>query len=321
MSMQWQTKRQILALLSAEHFVSGEHLAQTLGISRSAISQQVEAMAAFGIDVYSVKGKGYKLANPIALIDEASLLNRLDSRCFYFNEIPSTNGFLLSHGQELKSGDICVAEYQSAGRGRRGRTWQSPYGHHIYASMYWRLEQGMQQAMGLSLVVACSIVSVLKAMGVTGLGLKWPNDIYLDNKKLAGILVELINSQDKACQLVLGFGINMSMSASQGELIEQPWSDLSTQGSMPDKTELIIALHKQLRKDLTLFEAQGLGGFIGRWQEDDLFMGREVTLLMAPKEVTGTYRGIDAQGAVLVETPYGIQSYLGGEISLRATLA
>jgi BirA family biotin operon repressor/biotin-[acetyl-CoA-carboxylase] ligase len=320
MSTHWQTKRKILGLLSHHQFISGEWLAEQLGLSRAAISQQIDAMGEYGIDVFSVKGKGYKLANPIALIDEAKLLAGIDNRCFYFNEIPSTNEFMLTHGPELKSGDICLAEYQSAGRGRRGRSWQSPYGHHLYASMYWRLEHGLSQAMGLSLVVACSIVSVLKALGVTELGLKWPNDIYLDNKKLAGILVELINSAQKGCQLVIGFGINMSMSQSQGELIEQPWSDLSTLGTMPDKTALMIALHGQLKQDLVLFEAKGLGGFIERWQQDDLFMDREVTLLMVPNEVSGTYRGIDEQGALLLQTAQGLQAFVGGEISLRAKL-
>ncbi|ABE53451.1 Biotin--acetyl-CoA-carboxylase ligase [Shewanella denitrificans OS217] len=319
MSIQWHNKRQILALLSSDHFVSGEQLAQELAISRSAIQQQIEAMGEFGIDIYSVKGKGYKLATPICLLDETQLLQQLSNRCFYFNDIPSTNAFMLTHGQELKSGDICLAEYQSAGRGRRGRQWLSPYGHHIYASLYWRLEQGMPQAMGLSLVVACSIVTVLKQMGVSGLGLKWPNDIYLNDKKLAGILIELINSAEQACQLVIGFGINMSMSASQGELIDQPWSDLSTLESMPDKTELVIAVHKQLKQDLKRFEAAGLKDFIDAWQADDIFMGREVSLLMAPNEVTGIYKGIDEQGAVLLQTAQGLQAFVGGEISLRAT--
>ena len=130
-------------------------------------------------DIYSVKGKGYRLNGSLSLVDESVLKANISNRCFYFDEIPSTNAFILKHAEDLVSGDICVAEYQSAGRGRRGRVWVSPYGCHLYFSMYWQFPQGMAQAMGLSLVVACSIVSVLQQLGVDGVGVKWPNDIYL----------------------------------------------------------------------------------------------------------------------------------------------
>lgn len=182
MSDNWVRKRQILGLLSNEHFVSGEELATQLGISRAAVSKHVDTLEDYGVAIFSVKGRGYKLANPISLIDSSRLIQAIDNRCFYFDEIPSTNGFMLGHTSELKSGDLCVAEYQSAGRGRRGRTWVSPYGHHLYFSQFWSFPQGMAQAMGLSLVVACSLVEVLKSFGVENVGVKWPNDIYLNFK-------------------------------------------------------------------------------------------------------------------------------------------
>ena len=153
---QWGRKREILTALAGAQFVSGEELAKQAGISRTAISKHIDALEDYGVEIFSVKGKGYKLANPVSLIDEDQLTRSLNHRCFYFDELPSTNAFLLKHVHELTSGDICIAEYQSAGRGRRGRSWVSPYGCHLYCSMYWKLEQGMSQASGLSLVVACS---------------------------------------------------------------------------------------------------------------------------------------------------------------------
>ncbi|UML93954.1 bifunctional biotin--[acetyl-CoA-carboxylase] ligase/biotin operon repressor BirA [Shewanella xiamenensis] len=318
MSDNWVRKREILGLLSSEHFVSGEELATQLGISRAAVSKHVDALEDYGVAIYSVKGRGYKLANPISLIDSARLIQSIDNRCFYFDEIPSTNGFMLSHTSELKSGDVCVAEYQSAGRGRRGRTWVSPYGHHLYFSQFWSFPQGMAQAMGLSLVVACSLVEVLKSFGVDNIGVKWPNDIYLNYKKLAGILIEMSGQADSECQLIIGIGVNMAMSEDQGKGIDQPWSDLSSLTDMPNKTNLVIALHKQLKRDIQLFEREGLAAFKTRWQQADLFHGKEVRLLMGENHVDGICRGIDEQGAVLLETADGIQAYIGGEISLRA---
>ena len=318
MSDHWGRKRQILALLSSGQFVSGEQLATELGISRAAVNKHIDALETYGVAIYSVKGRGYKLANPISLIDASRLVQSIDNRCFYFDEIASTNGFLLDHITELKNGDVCVAEYQSAGRGRRGRTWVSPYGHHLYFSLFWTFPQGMAQAMGLSLVVACTLVEVLKSFGVENIGVKWPNDIYLDNKKLAGILIEMSGQADSLCQLIIGVGVNMAMSEEQGKGIDQPWSDLSELVDMPDKTALVIALHKQLKRDIQLFEREGLAAFKTRWQAADLFYGREIRLLMGEKSVEGICRGVDEQGAVLLETADGVQAFIGGEISLRA---
>lgn len=318
MSEHWGRKREILTLLSHGQFVSGEQLANELGISRAAVSKHIDTLEAYGVALYSVKGRGYKLAHPISLINAARLVRSMDNRCFYFDEIPSTNGFMLSHTNELKNGDVCVAEYQSAGRGRRGRTWVSPYGHHLYFSLFWTFPQGMAQAMGLSLVVACSLVTVLKSFGVENVGVKWPNDIYLDHKKLAGILIEMSGQADSQCQIIIGIGVNMAMSEDQGKGIDQPWSDLSALAAMPDKTDLVIALQSQLKRDIQLFEREGLAAFKARWQAADLFYGRDIRLLLGDKSVDGICRGVDEQGAVLLETAAGIQAYIGGEISLRA---
>ncbi|MBR9728651.1 bifunctional biotin--[acetyl-CoA-carboxylase] ligase/biotin operon repressor BirA [Shewanella intestini] len=319
MTMQhWATKRDILALLTADKFVSGEQIATALGLTRGAVNQHIDAMAQYGIDIYSVKGKGYQLAEPISLIDESRLLTLIDKRCFYFDDIDSTNGFLMAHAAELNSGDVCIAEYQSKGRGRRGRTWQSPYGHHLYTSVFWRTSLTPPQLMGLSLVIGCSMVQVLKAFGVDGLSVKWPNDIYRDGRKLAGVLVELGANQAQGLELVIGLGLNMNMSKAQGLKIDQPWSDLSGVENQIDKTMLMGQLHQQICEDIEHFERTGLVDFIARWNQDDQFMGKAVTLIMAPNEVYGTYCGIDKDGAVMLNTAQGKQSYIGGEISLRA---
>lgn len=313
----WGRKRQILSLLSGAGFVSGEQLAGDLGISRAAVNKHIEALSAYGVAIYSVKGRGYKLANAISLIDAGRLVQSIDNRCFYFDEIASTNGFMLSHTAELKNGDVCVAEYQSAGRGRRGRNWVSPYGHHLYFSLFWSFPRGMAQAMGLSLVVACTLVEVLKSYGVGQIGVKWPNDIYLNDKKLAGILIEMSGQADSECQLIIGIGVNMAMPEEQAKAIDQPWSDLSGIAIQLDKTQLVIALQKQLKRDIQLFEREGFAAFKTRWQAADLFYGKDIRLLMGDTVIDGVCRGVDAQGGVLLQTSDGLKAFIGGEISLR----
>lgn len=317
MAEQWGRKRGILGELSSGHFVSGEALAEKLGVSRTAIANHISALEDYGVDIYCVKGKGYKLSSPLSLVDESTLKSAISQRCFYFDEILSTNAFILKHAEELDSGDICVAEYQSAGRGRRGRTWVSPYGCHLYFSMYWQFPQGMAQAMGLSLVVACSIVSVLEELEVADVGVKWPNDIYLGGKKLAGVLIEMTGQTDSECNLVIGVGLNMAMSEQHGKSIDQPWSDLTSLTKMPSKTELLALLQRQLQQDLCVFQNEGLSPFQQRWEAADLFIGQQIKLLIGTDEVHGICRGIDKQGAVVLETADGIKSFIGGEISLR----
>ncbi|MBT1446645.1 bifunctional biotin--[acetyl-CoA-carboxylase] ligase/biotin operon repressor BirA [Shewanella sp. JM162201] len=313
---QWQRKREILQLLGSGEFVSGEALAEQLGVSRTAVSNHIDVLESLGVSIFSVKGKGYRLATPVNLIDEARLKQGIDRRCFYFDDIASTNGFMLTHTDELESGDVCIAEHQSAGRGRRGRRWASPYGSHLYFSLFWRLEEGMNKAMGLSLVVGCSLAKVLADMGISGVGLKWPNDVYLDGKKLAGILIEMKGQADSNCELIIGIGVNLAMPDAAGADIDQPWADLQGVG-MPDKTDFAVRLQRQLQQDLSLFEEQGLNAFVERWQTADLYLGKQVNLLLADKVQSGICRGIDNQGALLLEQDGQVVSYIGGEISLR----
>lgn len=314
----WQRKRAILSCLDGQGFVSGEQIATKLNISRTAINKHIESLIDYGVDIFSVKGKGYKLSKPVYLINEKELLKNIDNRCFYFDEINSTNAFILENAKELESGDICIAEYQAAGRGRRGRTWVSPYGNHLYFSMMWQFEQGLAQIMGLSLVIGCSLIRTLLEMSITGLGLKWPNDIYLNNKKLAGILVEMTGQANSHCQLVIGIGLNLAMSENQGKTIDQPWSDLSCATEVIDKTQLVIKLQKQLKIDLKQFESKGLAPFLSFWEKWDQFNQKPVKLILGEHEIHGIYQGIDEQGAVLIKTNKGIENFVGGEISLRA---
>lgn len=308
----------LVAALADGEFHSGEQLGDVLGMSRAAINKHMQTLKSWGLDVYTVTGKGYSLPGPIQLLDEAAILARLhQSNLAIIPVIDSTNQYLLDRLSELQSGDACIAEYQQAGRGRRGRQWFSPFGANLYMSMYWRLEQGPAAAMGLSLVIGIIIAEVLQALGAPDVRVKWPNDLYLKDRKLAGILVELTGKTGDAAQIVMGAGINLAMRSADATQINQGWINLQEAGIEINRNELAATLINSLREALALFEQEGLAPFIGRWAALDNFIDRPVKLIMGDREVYGIARGVDKQGGLLLEQEGEIKSWMGGEISLR----
>ena len=309
----------LLRLLADGQFHSGEQLGELLHVSRAAVGKHVQALKALGLEVYSVSGRGYRLAVPLQLLDQTRLSAALaPNRAELVPVIGSTNQYWLDSLSRLEKGDICVAECQTAGRGRRGRQWISPFGGQLIMSMYWRLEQGMAAAMGLSLVVGIAVVEALEAQGFAGVQLKWPNDLYLNGRKLAGILVEMSGTAGGPCQLVIGMGMNLLLPQTEQERISQPWAELAELGNIEDRNSLVIAVASHLQRGLVVFERKGIVAFREQWNRLDYFNGKAVRVLMAEQEVHGIARGIDSQGALLLELPNGeIQRFLGGEISLR----
>ncbi|WP_017779317.1 bifunctional biotin--[acetyl-CoA-carboxylase] ligase/biotin operon repressor BirA [Aeromonas dhakensis] len=312
--------RQILiSLLSDGQFHSGEQLGEQLGISRAAVSKHMAALKELGLDLFSLTGKGYRLAVPMALYDEEQLQALAPMAPVHcFPVIDSTNQYLLERVNQLQSGESCLAECQTAGRGRRGKPWVSPFGCQLILSMYWRLEQGMAAAMGLSLAVGVAVVQALESLGYPGVELKWPNDLYYQGRKLAGILVEMSGSAGASCHLVIGVGLNLAMPRQQGEKIDQAWSELRhIQPELVDRNQLAASVLLHLQQAMQTFEQTGLASFVEAWNRLDHFAGRPVRLLMGEQEIRGVARGIDDRGALRLETEEGIKFYLGGEISLR----
>ncbi|CAM4299907.1 bifunctional biotin--[acetyl-CoA-carboxylase] ligase/biotin operon repressor BirA [Serratia silvae] len=309
----------IISLLADGEFHSGEHLGESLGMSRAAINKHIQTIREWGLDVFTVPGKGYSLPAAINLLDVERILGLLeDKRVTVLPVVDSTNQYLLDRLAELTSGDACIAEYQQAGRGRRGRQWVSPFGANLYLSMFWRLEQGPAAAMGLSLVIGIVMAEVLQRLGAEQVRVKWPNDLYLNDRKLAGILVELTGKTGDAAQLVLGAGINMAMRETNASQIDQRWINLQEAGITIDRNELAAKLLNELRNSLRKFEIDGLAPFISRWRKLDNFIDRPVKLLIGEQQVFGIARGIDQQGALLLEQEGVIKPFIGGEISLRS---
>lgn len=308
----------LVSILADGEFHSGEQLGAKLGMSRAAINKHIQTIRDWGVDIFTVPGKGYSLPSPIQLLDEQEILAALpEGRVSVLPVIDSTNQYLLDRISQLMSGDACVAEYQQAGRGRRGGKWFSPFGANLYLSMYWKLDQGPAAAMGLSLVIGIVMAEVLQKLGAEDVRVKWPNDLYLKDRKLAGILVELTGKTGDAAQLVIGAGINLKMREPAADSIDQGWINLQEAGVNIDRNQLTATLLQELRSALRQFEVEGLLPFITRWRRLDNFLDRPVKLLIGEQEIHGIERGVDQQGALLLEQDGIIKPFIGGEISLR----
>jgi BirA family biotin operon repressor/biotin-[acetyl-CoA-carboxylase] ligase len=318
----------ILTSLADGRFHSGEDLAQACGISRAAVWKHVKLLReSYGLELFSVRGKGYRLGRPLELLDEdriravfsreaGSRVAQLEIR----HQLDSTNSYLMERAQEgAPSGSVCLAEQQTAGRGRRGRRWVSPFGRNIYLSILWRFQQGPAELSGLSLAAGLAVAQSLEALGVAGVKLKWPNDILWDGRKLAGLLLEMAGEADGPARVVLGLGVNTRIAAEFGEMIDQPWVDLSQVpgGEEISRNELAGRLLENLVETLERFGREGLQPLISAWQSYDLYQDKAVSLRMGDKLIQGIHRGINRDGALLLEQEGNLRPFHGGEVSLR----
>ncbi|EJD6402561.1 bifunctional biotin--[acetyl-CoA-carboxylase] ligase/biotin operon repressor BirA [Providencia rettgeri] len=313
---------QLIDILADAQIHSGEQLGDKLGMTRAAINKHIKTLRSWGLNIETVTGKGYKLPHQINLLNRAVIKKQIsDVNIIVEPVINSTNQYMLERIPSLKSGDTCLAEYQSAGRGRRGRQWVSPFGCNLYLSMYWKLDQGPAAAIGLSLVVGIVIAETLNKISQEKVKVKWPNDLYMNDKKLAGILVELTGKTGDAAHIIIGIGINIGMNKNNIEssnTITQEWSSLRDEVEDIERNELSVNIIKALRESLVIFENEGLKPFLDRWFKLDNFLNRDVKLLIGNDIITGVERGINEQGALLLQKNNGeIIPYIGGEISLR----
>jgi BirA family biotin operon repressor/biotin-[acetyl-CoA-carboxylase] ligase len=232
------------------------------------------------------------------------------------NIIDSTNNEVyrrLAAGEPPPFG--VAAEQQSAGKGRRGRPWVSPFGQNIYYSVVTEL-QGLQQLEGLSLTAGVAVIDALKAVGVTTAGLKWPNDVIIDDRKVAGVLVELHGDLSEYCRAVIGIGINVNMRETAA--VDQPWTSLrNATGNNFNRSEVLLQLTKSLGACLELHACSGFQALKDRWEDMHVWAGREVILSSGAQITRGIALGVDRRGALRMQTSCGEQIFSGGELSLR----
>jgi len=314
---------QLLQVLADGHFHSGETLAQALGITRAAVWKKVHALEKFGLTVFRVPGRGYRLADPLQLLDPHAIAAALPAACktrlaglTVLDVVDSTNTWLSTHPGEPA---VCFAEFQSAGRGRRGRGWVSPFGANLYMSLAWRFDEWPPGFTALGMVTAIAAVRALRALGLDGVNIKWPNDLVAAGKKLGGVLIDIQGEPPGATRAVIGLGINVRMPVAAAQDIDQPWMDLTslTDRAPPERNLLAAALIDALFTALDEFAHAGFAAFSEDWQALDLVAGRAVALHFHEQTVTGVAAGVDEQGALLLRTAQGVKRFVSGDVSLR----
>ncbi|MCW8908484.1 MAG: bifunctional biotin--[acetyl-CoA-carboxylase] ligase/biotin operon repressor BirA [Sedimenticola sp.] len=321
-------KPQLLHLLADGQWHSGQEMAGHLGISRAAVWKQLELLKEqLGLEIHAVRGRGYRLARPLELLDEAAIRSSMTERgrqlvpaMEIHDTIASTSSHLMSRPVDtLSCGHACLAERQTAGRGRRGRHWVSPFAGSVYLSLYWRYSLSPAELSGVSLAAGLAVVRALEQLGIPGVGLKWPNDVLHEQRKLAGLLLEVSGEQSGPSRVVLGLGLNVSLPASEAHSIDQPWVDLDSLpgGRDVSRNHLVAVLLDNLVAILSDFESGGLVHLVDEWRRHDLYDGQRIRLQMGERKVEGIHRGIDPSGALLLETADGIHAHHGGEVSLR----
>lgn len=300
-------------------FHAGSSIGQQLGITRAAVWKSIAKLQALGVAIQSIKGKGYALTQPLQLLSAQKIQQKLQDKNIalkIFDQVDSTNNTLKQAHFENKEIGVCLAERQTAGRGRLQRTWYSPFAQNIYASIRYGVATDVSELSGLSLVIGLAtckaIESVIESVidpsltlktSLPCLQVKWPNDIILQQKKLSGILIEMQAEAHGFCQVIIGIGINVNMRAADNPPIEQAWTSLAdSYGHYFDRNILVIALIKQVTDYMKKFTQHGLSYFMPEWEKRDYLHGKTINLCNGRHTQRGVCAGINHDGHLQLNT-------------------
>ena len=318
--------QQLLALLASGETLSGSRLASEAGVTRAAIWKQIETLRHRGVPIESAGSAGYRLPWPIQMLDgqdirtqlAATIVRRLGVLDVYW-ELDSTSSELQRRGANAPDFSVVTAETQTAGRGRRGRNWLSPPGLNLYLSCLKRFDAGFASLSGLSLATGVIVLRALHALGIDGARLKWPNDVLTESGKLAGILVELSGEYQGPCAAVIGIGLNVRLTSELREQAGQPVSDLAglCNGAPPDRNRVAVALVTSLVAGLAQFEHEGFAAFVEEYTQHDALRGVALRVSGAAGDLDGVGAGIDARGALQLQTAAGLHGIDSADVTVR----
>jgi BirA family biotin operon repressor/biotin-[acetyl-CoA-carboxylase] ligase len=319
----------LLKLLADGELRSGEWLAEAMGHTRAAVWKAVERLRALGIDIQALPRRGYRLASPIELLDARRIgaeiagarMPHLRNLELLF-EVDSTNTRLLAAAAPpLGSADVCMSELQHAGRGRLGRRWIAPFGAGIAMSVGWSFSDMARTLPALSLGVGVAVARALAKVGAVGTSLKWPNDIWFRDRKMGGVLIELRAEAQGPAHVVIGIGINVILPPGARQKIEASGvavaavEDACEAG--PSRNRVAGTILDELLSMLLQYERQGFAAFRDAWAALDALNGRPAQIIVGDNVVTGVARGVDADGALLLDNGDRVQRFVSGEASLR----
>ena len=319
----------LVQLLSDREFVSGTQLGSVLGISRAAIHKHIVKLRSSGLPIDCVRGRGYKLVRGIIPLNANSIIEHLDKSVrVRLNDlhieqcVDSTNNYLQRlPDAKLLHGAVCLAETQSAGRGRRGNPWiASPY-RNLMMSMGWVYDSWPKAISGLAIAVGMELVEVLAGFGANGLSIKWPNDIVYGQKKLGGILIDASGESAGPCSIIIGVGLNVQLAETDGAHIDQPWADLMHDlGCTVDRNQLAADCAAQLYKLLQNYDEIGFAPYQARWGKIDVLSGRKVSVKFKDggQRLVGRALGVDSLGGLRVRQAGAKETVCyHGDVSVR----
>ena len=319
----------VFACLADGRFHSGEALAGELGVSRSAVWKAVRALRELGVTLHAVRNRGYRLRAGGEALDAARIREALPPSVRHSVRgletawtVESTNSVLLARpNPPFGACEVFLAEYQSAGRGRRGRAWLAPPGGAICLSLGWSFREVPRDLGALGLAIGVCTLRALRAVGLQAGRLKWPNDILVEGRKLGGILIELrAESAGPAC-VVIGIGLNVALGEPLLAQIAQTGvaaTDLVSSGlPQPSRNALAAGLIGEVTEGLRRFESEAMRPFLEEWRAADALHGLQIQVHTVSGRVSGWAKGIDLHGALMVETPQGIQRFVSGEVTVR----
>ena len=306
---------------------TGVALAERFGVTRAAVWKRIEQLRGLGLAIEAREQQGYALSVPTPLLDPARIRDKMEPAALadiaglhVAFETDSTQRLAMARPAPAQGIEVWLAETQRAGQGRRGKAWVSPPLANIYCSVNRRFALPMAAMAGFPLACAVILADALRAQGIDGLGVKWPNDLWLHGRKCAGLLIQLRGEAQGPCEVTLGFGINVNMPPATGVGIDQDWTALAHHHGALDRNSLLAALLPALSAGFARYERDGLAGFAARWQALDVLAGRPVRILAAEGAIDGRAVGIDADGALRVALDAGGERrFHSGEVSVRRT--
>lgn len=315
----------LIDILADGRFHSGEALARQLGISRASVFNALEKTDNLGISLQRVRGRGYKLCLPWDRLQSEEVMRLLGEHSAKFNleimaQAPSSNTILLQRAAlGAPGGSVLAAELQTAGRGRRGKAWHSELGSALTFSLLWRFESGLNSLSGLSLAVGVAVVRALNKLSINDIQLKWPNDIFSQQGKLGGVLIEAQGDMLGPSSVVIGIGLNYNLPGSLAQRIDQPASALSEIcESLPQRNRLLAAILCEQELMLSRFAQYGFAPLRQEWERYHIYQNQQIQMQMPDgSTVTGLVNGVSDSGELHLETKHGSRKMNSGEVEVR----
>ena len=316
---------QTLRLLADGEFRSGEAMARMLGVSRASIWNALHALDGMGLEIFKVHGRGYRLSQPLVWLEREAFERELGADAGGFSVevldlVPSTNTLLMERvAAGAPGGSVIAAEWQTQGRGRRGRVWHATPGAALTFSLLWRFQLGASALSGLSLAIGVAVIRALARCGVVDAGLKWPNDIIWKGRKLAGMLIEMHGEVTGPGAVVIGLGLNCRLPDTLRDRIDQPVVDLAQIcASVPDRNRVLALLLREMAAVLGAFAQTGFAALRAEWEGCHVYQNKAVRLSLPDGAVLdGLCLGVDDDGALRLQTAGGVRRIHSGDVSLR----